>query len=127
MSTSAHAAAFDACAAGAMVDYHGTADAVAYYDPGPKEDPIVVAGVLGPETTARRKHAKTGALEIARQRSVMLRDSSLARGAVKTNGTVEIGGQVYAITHVGEVVGEVYEIELEAIGQFERTRDGYRK
>ena len=123
---SAHSAAFDSHAAPAIVDQFGTADSVSYQSADPGDDPIVVAGIIGPEATERRRDSK-GAIEVVRVRSIMLRDSSLARTTVKLNGTVAVDGRTYAITHVSDVVGETYEVELERMTKGEVTRDGYRK
>lgn len=123
---SQHSALFDAAATPQLAAQFGDEDVLSYQDADPEAAAVVVTAIVGPEQTERRRD-RNGALELVRVRSVFLQDSVVDRAVVKTNGSVTIGGRTYAITHVGEVVGELYEVSLEAVAKAEITREGYRR
>lgn len=108
-----------------MLGHFAEPDGVTY-QPAGGGDATVVDAVIGPEVLQRRKD-KHGALELVRQRSVLLKADDLSADDVQTNGTMIVAGRTYAIVFVGTVDGGLYEVELEAQAKGEITRDGYRR
>lgn len=103
-----------------------TDSAVTYSDPDPALPSVVIQGVILPEGTTRRRD-RNGALELIRIRKVLINEADLSRASLKSNGTIAVAGTTYAITHIGDVIGGMYDVSLESQHKYEITREGFRR